>query len=226
MIAETKKARIFAGISPVSGETGETRYLEAKQLPSRDTPRWIASQWAAPALDCAGQATRQACRDCARKDERSHEQRFNDLVSSHMDDLYRFAYWLSGNRAVAEELVQETLIRAWRSMDRLRDTKAAKAWLLTIVRRENARYHGRRQLPKSGMPTEDLVDVRSDYDTSTEAFVLRRALDQLPPDYREPLLMQIVYGYSQKEIAEQLGISNAGAGTRLFRAREKMRALL
>ncbi len=162
----------------------------------------------------------------ARKTGRNREQQFDDLVAVHMDDLYRFAYWLSGNRSVAEDLVQDTLIRAWKSINRLKNTKAAKDWLLTILRRENARRFERRRLQETELPTEGLVAERTDYDTSTEAFVLRRALDQLPPEYREPLLMQVVYGYSQKEIADHLGISSAGAGTRLFRAREKMRALL
>ena len=79
---------------------------------------------------------------------------------------------------------------------------------------------------ESATPTEELPARREDYDTSTEAFVLRRALERLPEDYREPLLMQVIYGYSQKEIAQHLGISTAGAGTRLFRAREKLRELL
>lgn len=112
--------------------------------------------------------------------------------------------------------MQETLIRAWKSLDRLKDTRAAKSWLLMIVRRENARHFGRRRPQASETPTEDLAAERSDYDTSTEAFVLRRALDRLTSEYREPLLMQVVYGYSQKEIADRLGISNAAAGTRLF----------
>lgn len=157
---------------------------------------------------------------------RTREQQFNDLIAVHMDDLNRLACWLSGNRSVAEDLVQETLIRAWKSIDRLKDRKAAKNWLLTIVRRENARRFARKQLQETEVSTEGLAAERADYDTSTEAFVLRRALDQLPPKYREPLLMQVVYGHSHKEIAEHLGISNVGVGTRLFRAREKMRTLL
>jgi len=154
------------------------------------------------------------------------ERRFNRLIAVYMDDLYRYAHWLSGSPAVADDLVQETLVRAWKSMDKLQDSKAAKGWLLTILRRENARRFERRRPQESGVPTEELPANRKDYDTSTEAFVLRRALDELPEEYREPLLMQVIHGYSQKEIAQQLGISVAGAGTRLFRAREKMRALL
>jgi len=157
---------------------------------------------------------------------KSREQQFNGLIATYMDDLYRYAYWLSSDHAVADDLVQETLVRAWKSMDKLKDVKAVKGWLLTILRRENARRFERKRPQESDMPTEELPAGRKDYDTSTEAFVLRQALDRLPEDYREPLLMQVIHGYSQKEIAEHLGISVAGAGTRLFRAREKMRELL
>jgi RNA polymerase sigma-70 factor (ECF subfamily) len=154
------------------------------------------------------------------------EDAFNALIGVYMDDLYRYARWLSGSPSVADDLVQETLVRAWKSMHKLKDDKAVKGWLLTILRRENARRFERKRPQESGIPTEELAAERKDYDTSTEAFVLRQALERLPEEYREPLLMQVVYGYSQKEIAEHLGISVAGAGTRLFRAREKMRDLL
>jgi RNA polymerase sigma-70 factor (ECF subfamily) len=156
----------------------------------------------------------------------SRETRFNQLIGIYKDDLFRFAYWLSGDRAVADDLVQETLVRAWKSFDKLNDSQAAKGWLMTIVRRENARRFERKRPQESEMPPEEIAATRSDYDTSTEAFALRRALEKLPLDYREPLLMQVIHGYSQKEIATHLGISVAGAGTRLFRAREKMREIL
>jgi len=156
----------------------------------------------------------------------TREEHFNQLIAVYMGDLYRYGYWLSGSHAVADDLVQETLVRAWKSMEKLNDVKAVKGWLLTILRRENARRFERKRPQESAIPTEELAANRKDYDTSTEAFVLRQALDRLPEEYREPLLMQVIYGYSQKEIAAHLGISVAGAGTRLFRAREKMRGLL
>jgi RNA polymerase sigma-70 factor (ECF subfamily) len=156
----------------------------------------------------------------------NRERRFNQLIATYMDDLYRYAYWLAGDGAVADDLVQDTLVRAWKAMDSLQDQKAVKGWLLTILRRENARRFERKRPQESEMPTEEIAAERKAYDTSTEAFVLRRALQQLPAEYREPLLLQVLHGYSQKEIAAHLGISVAGAGTRLFRAREKMRDLL
>ena len=156
----------------------------------------------------------------------SPEKKFNDLVGTFSKDLYRYAFWLAGDRQVAEDLVQESLLRAWKSIGKLQNPKAVKGWLLTIVRRENARRFERHQPHMSEIPVDDLSSREKGYDTSTEAFTLRRAVRELPEEYREPLLLQILGGYSQKEIAEQLGISSAGVGTRLFRARQKLREVL
>lgn len=151
---------------------------------------------------------------------------FNHLAESHWKDLYKYAYRLSGNSHTAEDLVQDSLMRAWRSFDRLQNPGAIKGWLKTIVRRENARRFERIQPQQSSMPLEEIGAARKTYDTSTEAFVLRRAIDALPKDYSEPLIMQVLHGYSQQEIADQLGLSSAGVGTRLFRARQKLREAL
>ncbi len=154
------------------------------------------------------------------------ERYFDELIRRYQPDLQRYARWLSGDPQIAEDLVQETSLRAWRSLHHLRDGKAAKGWLLTILRRENARRFERRQPRLSAVPLDSLAAREPSYDTSTEAFVLRRALDALPAEYREPLLSQVLGGYSQKEIARRLGISPAGVGTRLFRARRRLRELL
>lgn len=151
---------------------------------------------------------------------------FNELVASYSQDMKRYAYWLSGDKHTAEDLVQDALLRAWKSIDRLQNPKAAKGWLLTILRRENARRFERKQLQTSDIPLEELSARETTYDTSTEAFVLRRAIEELPEEYRRPLVQQVIGGYSQKEIADQLGISSAGVGTRLFRARNKLKAAL
>ena len=156
----------------------------------------------------------------------ARESRFQTLIGRHMSDLFRYAYWLVHDKAIADDLVQDTLLRAWKSMDRLKKPEAAKGWLITILRRENARRFERFQPRFSALPTEALEEKHRAYDTSTEAFVLRQAIAELPDDYRKPLLLQVIHGYSQKEIAAELGISEAGAGTRLFRARKKLRVLV
>ena len=145
------------------------------------------------------------------------------LVKAYSDDLYRFAYWLCHDKDQAEDLVQETMTRAWRSLDSLKDDKAAKGWLLTILRRENARRFERIQPDLVDIEPDSIAETISDYDVSTEAFVLRQSLADLPIKYREPLLLQVLAGFSCDEIAGQLEISTSAVMTRLFRARQQLR---
>ena len=72
---------------------------------------------------------------------------FSRLLEMLRPDLLRFAFWLARDRSVAEDVVQETLIRAWKSKDELKDPAAARPWLFTIVRREHARLYERKRLP-------------------------------------------------------------------------------
>ncbi|MCP5417102.1 MAG: sigma-70 family RNA polymerase sigma factor [Chromatiaceae bacterium] len=151
---------------------------------------------------------------------------FNQLFVRYENDMRRYAYWLTGDKHSAEDLMQEALLRAWRSLDHLHNSDAAKGWLLTILRRENARRFERYQPRMSDLPMEELSSHERSHDTSLEALVLRRAVASLPGEYRIPLLKQVVEGYSQSEIAQQIGITSAGVGTRLFRARQKLRLAL
>ena len=69
--------------------------------------------------------------------------RFEALCLPFRTDLLRFVYWLCRDRSLAEDVVQEALLRAWRSFDSLADEQAARSWLLTIARRELARHFER-----------------------------------------------------------------------------------
>ena len=154
----------------------------------------------------------------------TRRRRFDELVGVFHQDMYRYAAWLSRDRTVAEDVVQESLLRAWKSLDALRDDGAAKHWLLTIVRRENARYFERRRL--------ETVDV-DDLTPSQEALLanepdhelddVRDAIYRLDDDYREPLVLQVLMGYSTNEIGELMGLKQGAVLTRLHRARLKLR---
>ena len=159
--------------------------------------------------------------------DRQRRQRFDRVVGVFHQDMYRYAAWLSRDKAIAEDVVQEALLRAWKSLDALRDDAAAKPWLLTIVRRENARYFERRRLETvdidnltasqaallAEQPDDDLDDMRS-------------ALYALDDDYREPLVLQVLMGLSTKEIAEQMGLKQGAVLTRLHRARAKLKDVI
>jgi RNA polymerase sigma-70 factor (ECF subfamily) len=149
------------------------------------------------------------------------------LIEAHSKDLYKYALWLCKDKNMAEDVMQEAFLRAWKSLDSLREAKAAKGWLFTIFRREHARQFERKRFQYTDVEEMDtLADSRMGYDARPEAFALRNALQRLPQDYREPLEMQVLGGFSCDEIANILDISSSAVMTRLFRARKKMRQIL
>jgi len=148
------------------------------------------------------------------------------LFESLRPDLLRFAHWLARDRAIAEDIVQESLLRAWRSRDALQEPGAARAWLLTIVRREHARLYERKRLEL--VPIDEVAEgygaprqAGPDDDLTT----LRDAIMRLPLEYREPLVLQVLGGFSTEEISRELALSKTAVLTRLFRARNKLRVL-
>ncbi len=153
------------------------------------------------------------------------QRKYEALVRAYHRDLYRYAYWLCKDPTIAEDLVQETCLRAWKSLDSLQDEKAAKSWLITILRRENARRFERKQF--------DLVDID---DHSNEAKVsddahhqsewIHTQIMRLEVEYREPLFLQVVGGFSGDEIGEILELNKNTVMTRLFRARNQLKEML
>jgi RNA polymerase sigma-70 factor (ECF subfamily) len=153
--------------------------------------------------------------------------RFNQLAKAYSTDLYRYAVWICHNDALAKDLVQETFLRAWRALDSLNDVGAAKSWLITILRREYARTFERKVPKFTDLDTAVVVDSEERApDEQTERDLLRNSMMKLPPKYRDPLLLQVVFGHSCAEISEQLGISKSAVMTQLFRAREKLKTRL
>jgi RNA polymerase sigma-70 factor, ECF subfamily len=148
------------------------------------------------------------------------------LFESLRPELLRFAWWLARDRAVAEDVVQEALLRAWRSRDALKDPAAARGWLLTIVRREHARLYERKRLEVTDLDAVVAAeDSRLAAADSDELVGLRRAITQLPDEYRVPLVMQVLGGFTTDEIAKELALSTAAVLTRLFRARNRLRRI-
>lgn len=157
----------------------------------------------------------------------SRRQRFERLCGPLRADLYRYAFWLARDPGVAEDVVQETLLRAWRSLDSLSDDGAARPWLLTIARREHARLYERKRFDMVDVDALDERDnaalaVSDDHDAGD----VRAAMLALPDDYREPLVLQVLMGYTTDEIAQHLGLTNGAVLTRLCRARQKLRKTL
>lgn len=155
------------------------------------------------------------------KERDRKQKRYESLVNIYSADLYRYAYWVCRDAEVAQDLVQETCLRAWKNIDSLLDEKSAKGWLFTILRRENARRFERKQL--------SIVDI-DDYEIAAEVKsshydneLLKQKIAALPIDYKEPLLLQLIVGFTAEEIAEQLDLNKNTVLTRLFRAKNLLK---
>lgn len=149
------------------------------------------------------------------------------LYDRYALDVYRFALYLSGNRAFAEDITSETFLRAWIARDPIR-TGSVKAYLFAI-----ARNHYRELLRKNSRHTEltnELTDVRPGPaqiagDRSDLKAVLE-AIQKLPERERAALLMRSQEGLSHEEIAAALLISVDAVKVRIHRARLRLRNLL
>lgn len=161
---------------------------------------------------------------------------FRDLVEPEIEILLRVAHTITSNRADAEDLVQETLLRAYRAIDRF-DGRHPRAWLLTILRNTNANMH-RRQRPgtigdweliRSGRPAFGAAEVPS----AEDGFVdqeLRADLDAavrgLDPRFRAALILVDVHDLSYSEAAAVMGVPVGTVMSRLSRARARVRRSL
>jgi RNA polymerase sigma-70 factor (ECF subfamily) len=155
--------------------------------------------------------------------ERVLRRSFERLVAPWRDDLYRYALWLCRDPDLADDVVQETMLRAYRSLDKLEDENAVKSWLLTIARREHARVYERKRLDTRDI--DSLSDGEAAWIASTNATDIddmRAAILRLDADYREPLVLQVLMGFSTNEIAAMMGLRQGAVLTRLHRARKKL----
>ena len=159
---------------------------------------------------------------------------FEEVVLPHLDAAYNYARWLTKNDVDAEDVAQDAYVRALRFFSSLRGDDA-RAWLLTIVRNT---WYGRFPRRSGGAPTAVVVDTKTndppDESLDPEALVIQRqtvdtvrqALEALPADFREVLVLRELEGLSYKEIATVVGIPIGTVMSRLARARERLQAAL
>lgn len=154
---------------------------------------------------------------------KNEELNWDALLTSLYEDVFRRALSLCGSRVLAEDLAQETFLRAWRFHHTLRDPGAARAWLLTILRNEVNRGHDRFHATHQNIDDISLKSsLEYDPDERAERDLLRNAISELGSAYREPLMMQVFDGLSGKEISAKLNLNENTVMTRLFRARAKL----
>ncbi len=156
----------------------------------------------------------------------SRNQAFEQMVETYQTALLRMCYLYLRDRSLAEDAVQETFIKAWRSMDSFRGDSSEKTWLMKIAintchdinRSGWLRFMERRFTP------EELPESVAPCDEGDEKVVA--AVMQLPVRLREVILLYYYQGMNTKEVADSLGIRQSSVSGRLKRARERLRNLL
>ena len=157
----------------------------------------------------------------------------------HMDAAYNLAYWLLRNHADADDVVQDAFLRAFRAADK-RVGADIKPWLLAIVRNVAYRWLASRQRRsnvisfETAQPGRDremgVLDIASEEPTPEEMLVgraeqalVRRALAELPPAFREVIVLREFEELRYQEIAEVTGVPMGTVMSRLARARDQLR---
>lgn len=146
---------------------------------------------------------------------------YNELVNKYYKDLFRYAYKLTNSEAIAEDVLQETLIRAWNSLESLNEIDKAKSWMMTTLKIENLR-----RVTKEKVNITDnydnfdyLISDDDDIERNIDKEIIYANIKDLKECYSQPLALQVVYGYSVEEIAKKLDLNENTVSTRLFRGK-------
>ncbi|MEM6938587.1 MAG: RNA polymerase sigma factor [Pseudomonadota bacterium] len=151
-----------------------------------------------------------------------------DELVEHLPAMRAFAISLTRNAAVADDMVQDTLVKAWTNIDKFDNGSNMRAWLFTILR--NTYYSSRR---KSKREVADIDGVLSDnlaekpaHDGHIQMNEFRAALAQLSDEQREALLLVGASGFSYEEAAEMCGVALGTIKSRTNRARAQLAVIL
>lgn len=150
------------------------------------------------------------------------------MVDTHGGALYRIAYRMVGNQHDAEDLVQEAFRSAWSSRLRYRPDLGERAWLVTILRRRVVDGWRKRRTRTISIDETALGISTPGNDPAAREFEdhVQAALDQLPDQLRETLLLVVVGELTHQEVADMLSIPIGTVLSRVSRARTRLRKLL
>ncbi len=155
---------------------------------------------------------------------------FEQIVDAHYQGLHRFALSMCRSDATAQDLVQQTFLQWARKGHMLRDAAKAKTWLYTTMYREWLNIARREKKHQQVEFEPDLHGAAQNDDANenprVDSTTLQKAIEQLDPNYRAPLVLFYLKELSYREIAESLGIPIGTVMSRLSRAKDQLRAIL
>ncbi|MDH7515347.1 MAG: RNA polymerase sigma factor [Bacteroidota bacterium] len=164
--------------------------------------------------------------------EAERRRAFNEIYAEYDRRLFAYCLYVLGDRDKAKDVFQNIFIKVYKSIHALRDTEKLAHWLFRIARNEclNAMKSIQRKenryvrIDKSENSPSLAAEGSAEYTDEIEH--VRWGLQQLPPEYREALVLAEFEGYSLKEIAELTGASLSNVKVRIFRAKKKLHTIL
>jgi RNA polymerase sigma-70 factor (ECF subfamily) len=166
-------------------------------------------------------------------DEQAKRARFEEMIMPHLDAAYNLARWLTRNEHDAQDVVQDAFLRAFKFFEGFHGTNS-RSWLLSIVR--NASYNWLQKNRKNELTTvfdEELhgaeavvSDPLAPLLRDADQRLVRQAMEELPVEFREVMILRELEGMSYKEIAELTEIPIGTVMSRLARARKQLQAQL
>ena len=159
--------------------------------------------------------------------------RFEQTISPHLDAAYNLARWLTRNEHDAQDVVQEAYLRAFKFLDAFQGTDA-RAWLLTIVRNVGYTWLQQNRAHETTTPfDEEIHSGESDSLNpaklalqSADQELIRYAVEQLPAEFREVVVLRELEGFSYKEIADIANVPPGTVMSRLARARQRLKEVV
>jgi RNA polymerase sigma-70 factor (ECF subfamily) len=157
-------------------------------------------------------------------------EQFGILVDRYGDEFARYATYMVGNRDDAADVIQDSLVRAFRSLRRCHDPARFKGWFFRIVSNQCKTHLKRRRRPMK--PLDEVMELPAADDPAFDAEAreidhrVRDALHSLPQDQREAFVLKYIEGLTIPEIAKAISASEAALKMRLMRARRALLAKL
>ena len=172
--------------------------------------------------------------ELVKKSQLGDKSAFEELVKRHQDLVFSLSFKLTGNRELANDVAQESFIRAWKAIEKFRGDSTFGTWIYRITvntawtLRKKAKKHYSLNIEDTQEPV--VIDEKKDPElvaiNSDLSVVLRKALNQIPLEQRIIVELKNIEGRSHKEIADYLDISVTAAKVRLHRAHQKLRTIL
>jgi RNA polymerase sigma-70 factor (ECF subfamily) len=152
--------------------------------------------------------------------------RIHELIEQFAELLYRYAYRLTGNAADAEDLTQQTFLRAHQKSHQLREASAARWWLCSIMRNTFLSSRRHAEMTVSLEVVDESAFVEEPPDSLIEPAELQKALLELTEEFRSPVILYYFEEFSYQEIADQMGVPIGTVMSRLSRAKAFLRRQL